>query len=358
MRALLKRFISAEKVAKFREMLEKIDRYTLPFFVKNRFLSSVYYCFFNRRFSREHQSVLLGRIKYYKNSNAPENSSVLLRRNVHRLEKGLIMRPQREVFAAGYIGETVAQFVKCYNAKALNCEEEKWAKEVLQRYFAVVGSSEVIDKAKDLFMNTLNEQAIADAQLASVPYSQKDIVNSEIGFQQFKQLCVQRRSVRWFQDKPVPRELIENALSVATLAPSACNRQPFEFYLFNSAEKAQKIGAIPAGTAGFSHNFQSVLVLVGDLASYPYERDRHVIYIDGSLAAMQFMLSLETQGLSSCVINWPDIEIAEKRMSKALNLSDNQRPLMLISVGYADPEGKIPFSQKKSPRDLIKEVIL
>jgi len=358
MRALLKRFISTEKVEQVKVLLENMDRSVLPFFVKSRFLSSVYYCFFSRRFAREHQSVLLGRIKYYENSDAPENSSVLLRRNIHRLEKGLIMRPQREIFAAGYITETVTQFVKCYDAKALNSEEEKWVKEVLQRYFSLVGSSAVIDKAKDLFINTVNEQAVADGQLASVPYSQKDIVNAEIPFQQFKQLCIQRRSVRWFQDKPVPRELIENALSVATLAPSACNRQPFEFYLFNDPEQAREIGAIPMGTAGFSQNFQSVLVVVGDLASYPYERDRHVIYIDGSLAAMQFMLSLETQGLSSCVINWPDIEVFEKRMSKKLHLSDNQRPLMLISVGYADPEGKIPFSQKKSPSDLIKEVEL
>ncbi|SEK46732.1 Nitroreductase [Colwellia chukchiensis] len=358
MRALLKRIITKEQVEQLRMRLEQFDRFILPFFVKSRFLSSFYYCFFSRRFAREHQSVLKGRIQYYANSDAPENSSVLLRRNIHRLEKGIIMRPQRATFAEGYIGETVAQFNKCFRAKRLNGEEEKWAKEVLLRYFALVGESDIINAARREFFDAMADQQNCDKNLASVPYAHKDIVRADISFEQFKQLCVQRRSVRWFQDKPVPRELIDNALNAATLAPSACNRQPFEFYLFNEPEQAQKVGAIPMGTAGFSHNFQSVVVVVGDLAAYPYERDRHVIYIDGSLAAMQFMLALETQGLGSCVINWPDVEQLEKKMSKLLKLSHNQRPLMVISLGYADPEGKIPFSQKKSAKELIKEVSL
>jgi nitroreductase len=358
MRTLLKRLISKDQVEQLKMLFEKLDRSILPFFVKSRFLSSLYYCFFSRRFSREHQSVLLGRIKYFDNSDTPENSSVLLRRNVHRLEKGIIMRPQREVFAEGYIGETVAQFSKCYLAKSLNDEEEKWAKEVVLRYFSLVGESKVINAARSVFFAAVESKIMTDENLASVPYAHKDIVRAEVSFAEFKQLCIQRRSVRWFQEKPVPKELIENALSAATLAPSACNRQPIEFYLFNDPVQAQQVGAIPMGTAGFSHNFQSVAVVVGDLAAYPYERDRHVIYIDGSLAAMQFMLALETQGLGSCVINWPDVELLEKKMSKLLKLTNNQRTLMVISIGYADPEGKIPFSQKKSAKELIKEVVL
>ena len=111
------------------------------------------------------------------------------------------------------------------------------------------------------------------------------------------------------------------------------------------------------GTAGFSHNFQSLIVVVGDLNCYPYERDRHVIYINGSIAAMQLILSLETLGLSSCVINWPDIEQYEKRMSARLGLELDQRPIMVIALGYADPQGMIPFSQKKTAKQLIKEVV-
>lgn len=71
---------------------------------------------------------------------------------------------------------------------------------------------------------------------------------------------------------------------------------------------------------------------------------------------MQLMLALETMGLSSCPINWPDIEICERKIARKLNLPKHLRPVMLISVGYGQESGKIPFSQKKSAKILIKEV--
>jgi Lon protease-like protein len=132
----------------------------------------------------------------------------------------------------------------------------------------------------------------------------------------------------------------------ARQAPSACNRQPFRFLIANGKPLTREIASIPMGTRGFAEGFPAIVVLVGDLSAYFDERDRHVIYIDGSLAAMQFMLALETLGLASCPINWPDIEDREKRMDQVLGLAAHERPILLIAVGYADPTGGVPFSEK------------
>jgi hypothetical protein len=69
---------------------------------------------------------------------------------------------------------------------------------------------------------------------------------------------------------------------------------------------------------------------------------------------MTFMYALETLGLSSTAIHWPDFELLEMKMQKTLNLEVDQRPVMLIAFGYPDPEGKIPFSQKK-PIEFISD---
>jgi nitroreductase len=102
------------------------------------------------------------------------------------------------------------------------------------------------------------------------------------------------------------------------------------------------------GTVGFAQNFPCVAVLIGDLSAYSHERDRHVIYIDGGLATMALLYGLEVQGLSSCCINWPDIEDRERAMEQKLKLLPHERPMMLIAIGYPDPDGQVPFSQKKS----------
>ena len=97
------------------------------------------------------------------------------------------------------------------------------------------------------------------------------------------------------------------------------------------------------------------MAVVGDLSAYPLERDRHLIYIDASLASMQLMLAAETLGLATCPINWPDIERAEQRIRDLLDLPPHERVIMLIAIGYGDPEGGVPYSQKKQSNVLVHE---
>ena len=335
-----------------KSLLLELDRRVLVrLFGQSRRLASLYYALISTKFGREHRAVLHGRNRYYESLSDPSNTSFLLRRNIHRLEKGLIMRPRRAVFAAGYIEETVSQYMVCKEMNAASKTELQWAHDVLSDYFAVVGSELAVDQARTSFKRS---QTAGDEYQSWVPYESEVRDELSIDYDAFYELCRRRRSVRWYEGRPVPRDLLEKAVRAASQAPSACNRQPFRFSVFDNPNDAAKVGAITDGTAGFSNNFPCLIVVVGDLSAYPFERDRHLIYVDASLASMQLMLALETLGLSSCPINWPDIEVMEIGMADYLNLSYHERPIMLISVGYADPKGSIPYSQKKNTDNMIR----
>lgn len=317
-------------------------------FSVNGFLSSVYYCLISREFDREHRAVLLGRLQFARLMRSKGENDAFLRRNVHRLEKGLIMRPRRSTFAEDYIGATVRCFADATQAGVVS-GQQRWANDVLDDYFSAVGSTPRIDSAK---------RAFADAQRPGetsrcVPYPHSQLPACPVSYDELMVLFRRRRSVRWYQDKPVSNELIEQAVRAAALAPSACNRQPFRFYVSNDRLKAAEVTKCAGGTAGFHDNLPCVIAVVGDLGCYPEARDRHVIYIDGSLAAMQLMLALESLGLSSCSINWPDVEEKERQLAKKLGLAYHERTVMLLAVGYADPTGGIPYSDKKTEQDLI-----
>jgi len=185
-----------------------------------------------------------------------------------------------------------------------------------------------------------------------IPFQRSLEKSSAFSYDDLFELAKRRRSVRWYEDRPVPRELIDKALLIANQSPSACNRQPFKYKIFDQPDLVQKIVRLPKGTPGYAHNIKSVAVLIGDLSAYFHERDRHIIYIDASLSAMGFIYGLEAQGLSSCCINWPDIENLEKKMEKILKLKKYERPIMLISIGFPDKTGLVPYSQKKSLYDL------
>ena len=352
MKKLLLKLLPTSLAKKISGIKSSANVYFIRLFASNGFLASLYYALFSSQFRREHKAVLQGRLAYAKSLKHIGQSCVLLRRNIHRLEKGLIMQPRREVFAEAYIGETVNCYLDAIKSEQLCADERKWATDVLADYFKVAGSSKKIDAARSLFANS---SVTVDGK-QSIPYPHKALPECPVDYQQLYTLFQRRRSVRWYQPTPVPDELIRKAVQAATLAPSACNRQPFQFYVVNETGKAADIAACAMGTAGFAENLPCVIAVVGDLSAYPAERDRHVIYIDGALAAMQMMLACETLGLSTCPINWPDVEQREQMLEQKLGLAYYQRTIMLLAVGYAQPDGGIPFSQKKTDRLLIKEV--
>jgi nitroreductase len=327
-----------------------MNRLTLEALGASRALVHLFYSLNFLTFNGEQAAVLRGRRDYYRDKTRLKISHVGLRRNIHRLEKALIMRPRRDIFASDYIVETV-EFFSAMASKsqsqlgAIDIEELNWARDVLEEYFRSIATPDSkVDNAKAAF------QAIPVSNVFSnkgsrVPRPKQSL--STVTFDQMLSLSEQRRSVRWFADKEVPRELLDKALLVARQAPTACNRLPYEFRIFDEPELVQRIIDIPFGAAGFSKSVKTVVVLVGKLSSYFSARDRHAIYVDSSLAAMSFVFALETLGLSSTIINWPDVEPLEQKMRKTLGLESSDRVVMLMAVGYEDPTALVPYSQKK-----------
>lgn len=318
-------------------------------FGSNRVLAHLFYAGYFITFNREQAAVLRGRRNYYRNKLRERPTHVGLRRNIHRLEKGLVMRPRREVFARDYIAETIEFYdvaARQYAADpaSMDASEIEWAHDVLAEYFrACTGPHPLIDAARERFAGI----PAPGEPGTKVPYVKVEGPRADITYEQLATLSMQRRSTRWFDQRPVPRELVDQALLVARQAPTACNRLPYEFLIFDDPELVAKVAGLPFGAAGYSHNIPTIVVLVGKLENYFSPRDRHVIYVDSSLAAMSFMFALETLGLSSSVINWPDFEPLERQMQKTLGLDIADRVVMLIAVGYAHPEGMVPYSQKK-----------
>ena len=320
-------------------------------------LSSAYYSLLSWKFQREERAVLLGIAKYHAELQENDANIFLMRRNVHRLEKGLLMRPRRAVFAKDYILETVNVYRKIIAQPARSEESSldslRWGYDVLSEYFRVVASDPVVDRARAVFEDCPAPDGDGANQKKRIPY--KRILDEHpVTYKQLEDLSIRRRSVRWFEQRTVERDLLDKAFTIAGLSPSACNRQPFRFLVFDDPEVIDTVAALPGGTTGFKHNIPVIVVVLGTLDAFYDEKDRHVPYIDGSLAAMSFSYALETLGLGSCIFNWPDIEAHEKRAQRVLGLRGYERPVFFMGVGYPDPEAMVAYSQKR-PLGVLRE---
>jgi nitroreductase len=302
--------------------------------------------------AREHLYVRRG-IKAYQKSVNSGADLYLLRRNIHRLEKGLTMRPLRGEFAGDYISATVKSFRSALNASVLTIEhpEFKWMYSVLASYFEVTAKSTKpsISRAREVFRETI--KTIDPLEPSSGPHP-ADTLLPTVKIDDLEALAVGRRSVRWFTTEPVSRDLVDRAIRVGAEGPTACNRQPYRFEVFDDPDSVAKVAAIPMGTSGYNHQIPGLIVIVGNLGAFFDQRDRHLIYIDGCLAAMGLIFALEAQGVNSCCINWPDLPDREAAMRNLLGLKKYERVVMLIAYGYADPSALVPFSAKRTLDDV------
>lgn len=322
-----------------------VDRLILPNAV-GRFLL---YRVFSNSFDREHKAVAAGRLAFLKERRQDTRSLYLLRRNIHRIEKGLVSENPRKVFALDYIEETLEEF-RALSQTVPMTTEYTWARDVLETYFRTVSHSDPrISRTYEEF------RAICPAE-QNVPTENRpylrDIDTDPIEIGALKNLSLRRRSVRSYLPKPVPRTQVDKAIDVARFSPSACNRQAFTFRIFDTPNTARKVASLPMGTTSFIDNINAVVVVVGHLRAYPYARDRHAVYIDASLAAMSFVYGLEAQGIASCVINWADESKRERAAAKMLHLKPDERVLMMISYGWPNPDVPVPFSAKRPIHDM------
>jgi nitroreductase len=338
----LEKALSPQWLVFLRHVAVNVRLHFFPLIAWSGVLCGLYYTFASRAYRREQRAVISGCLRNGRGY-ADEALFLKLRRNIHRIEKGLLFSPRRATFALDYIAETVALFEQALAADSGCCRrsETQWAADVLRTYFQAVTAVQVT-KARERFERT----AIRSGG-EKIPQP-RGLRSSPVSPPLFLELMRHRKSVRRFLPRPVPRELLDRAVEAAAQAPSSCNRQPFCFRFFDDPALVRTLARIPHGAKGFAEQIPVIGAVVGDLSAYQYERDRHGIYVDGALATMALLLALETLGLGACPLNWPEIASLEVQAARLLALPPHERIVIFLAIGYPDPEGLVAHSERKT----------
>lgn len=159
-----------------------------------------------------------------------------------------------------------------------------------------------------------------------------------------------RRSIREFQPKPIPEDIIAKLIDALIWAPSAGNLQSRKFhFVFNENLKKD------LAQASFEQNFisQAPLVIVGctddRIEKRYYERGKNLYSIcDVSCSVQNLMLLACELGLGTVFIGSFD----EEKVSKILQIPKNLRPIVIAPVGY--PAEEPEASPRVSPDQAIE----
>ncbi len=80
-----------------------------------------------------------------------------------------------------------------------------------------------------------------------------------------------QRAIRYWQDKPVPRDLLKQVIEAASKAPSGSNTQPWVFVVVDDAAKRE---AIAAALRGFFEGAESLKQVLSQAEQSPNKTER------------------------------------------------------------------------------------
>lgn len=138
-----------------------------------------------------------------------------------------------------------------------------------------------------------------------------------------------RVSIRKYTDEPVTDEQIEQLLRAGMAAPSACNQQPWCFYVVTDPEIIAKL----AHSTHFSSPCRTApLVIVPCIRSDC--RLPHFGQIDLSAATENILLEADALGLGACWMGVAPHQVAINAVRDILSMPDTASPFCLISCGH------------------------
>ncbi|MCP4214632.1 MAG: NAD(P)H nitroreductase [bacterium] len=168
----------------------------------------------------------------------------------------------------------------------------------------------------------------------------------------FSELIKKRESTRKYSDTPVPRELIDQCLDAARLAPSACNSQPWSFIVIDDPQtKERLVKESMSGIYGMNKFTATAPVIIAAITetSVYYARLggmlRNVKYnlIDIGIACDHITLQAADFGLATCWLGW----FNEKALKKVLNLPKSTKVDVILSLGYPETTELRPKKRKE-----------
>ena len=180
------------------------------------------------------------------------------------------------------------------------------------------------------------------------------------------ELLEKRRSIRNFQEKAVPLELIRALIHDSILAPSAGNGQPWEFIVVTDREMMDRISTesknnlldrIASNPGDYAKRYEkmlqkeafhifyhapAVIFIVGD-------KGLKNLHVDCALAASYLMMSATSRGLGTCWVNFATA-IHDPVMRRELGIGDQHQIVAPIALGYP---AKIPgIPHRREPQIL------
>jgi nitroreductase len=168
-----------------------------------------------------------------------------------------------------------------------------------------------------------------------------------------KHLMSTRSSIRTLRSTPVAQEKILEAIALAQLAPSQCNRQSSRVHAYQDPARIRELLALQGGSRGFAESVGNLFVVSSDICAWGGPGQRNQAYVDGALFAMCLMFACRSMGWGACPLNLAIDHKTESAIRRAGGIPAGERLIMMIAFGEPlAPETRVAFSPRRPAAEI------
>ena len=218
---------------------------------------------------------------------------------------------------------------------------------------------------------------MADAKEGFVPYEPLHFSEMEMTArsESFYRFMDKRRSLRMFSNTPVPKQVIENIIKTASKAPSGAHMQPWTFCAVSSADIKSKIREAAEKEEYENYHGRMSERWLKDLEPFGTDHikpflevapwliivmKRSYEIVDGEKKNNYYAtesVGLATGFLLAAIHNAGLVALTHTPspmnfLSKVLDRPENEKPFLLIPVGYPAENAEVPSLKRKSLQDV------
>ncbi|EMF0269896.1 nitroreductase family protein [Enterococcus hirae] len=294
-------------------------------------------------------------LRYFSKTNTHEEEQLKARLLFfsHSIEKGL----SRENFRYGF-GQTVIpelyELIQIYHELGYDQEDETYlnAVSVLGEYIKI-HEEKHYDLSNRINASEFKRIYCRDKLEIGGVKAVSRVTSDENQTKNFKELALNRNSVRDYQDTAVDLEKINEAIQIATKSPSVCNRQSTRVRIIHDRSLIKEVLDIQGGFKGYSLP-PCLLLITTDTRYFIDVTERNQVYVDGGLFAMSLLYALEYEGLAACALNTMFDPKREHATRKLLGVNESENLIMYVTVGNFKDDYKVPKSHRLSVEQIVK----
>jgi nitroreductase len=151
-------------------------------------------------------------------------------------------------------------------------------------------------------------------------------------------VILNRRSIRDYQDKEIPDDVLAEILEAGRQSPSAANRQPYHFVVVTDTKLKQELGGL------LSRFLKKAPVILVGCANPKAILTGKWATIDTTIALENMVLAAWSLGIGSCWVG----SFNEQKVKELLKIPNNWNVVALLPLGYP---AETPKQRKKKQKD-------